>query len=270
VTRNRDRSPTAVRAAWAAWLAVVAAAIAAETQPAAPAGEAAAGPEIDARAAALARKALADPLDAGAREKLAGLRRAQKRRDAAAYQALAQGLKAYIQAGPDMAAPALRKAAASPRAASLTQGLSKPLGKVLAELGPSGLPGAQKTKICRKCGGTGRADCTASRCYASGMVPCTKCSGSGVIRVERPFPRPHEYALCPDCAGAGVVPCPVCGGVGTVPCPACKGKAAGDWSGRHLTAEETRRIREVICKAGRLARGEIDLYTAGALKPSPK
>jgi hypothetical protein len=267
---NRERSLAAVPAAWVAWLAVVAVAIAAETQPAAPTGEAAAGPELDARAAALAGKVLADPLDAAAREKLAGLRRAQERRDAAAYQALAQGLKAYIQAGPDMAAPALRKAAASARAASLTQGLSKPLGKILAELGPSGLPGPEKTGICRKCGGTGRADCTASRCHASGMVPCTKCTGSGIIRVERPFPQPHEYALCPDCVGAGVVPCPVCSGAGTVPCPACKGKAAGDWSGQHLTPEETRRIREVICKAGRLARGEIDLYTSGALKPSPK
>ena len=88
--------------------------------------------------------------------------------------------------------------------------------------------------------------------------------------MERPFPQAPGYALCPDCAGAGVIGCSACGGTGTVSCPACKSRPAAHWSREHIAPEEGRRIRQVICKARRLGRGEIDLYTAGALKPSPK
>ncbi|MGB2822152.1 MAG: hypothetical protein WBF17_14305, partial [Phycisphaerae bacterium] len=233
-------------------------------------GAAAAGPDLDVRAAALAGKVLADPLDAAAREELVRLRASQRRRDAAACRALAQGLAAYLDAGPQLAAPALRKAAGSAKAASLTRSLAKPLDKIVAALEDAGSPLPGKAKTCRKCGDTGRADCWAYRCNASGMVPCTKCTGSGVVSVERPFPQAPGYALCPDCAGAGVIGCSACGGTGTVSCPACKSRPAANWSREHIAPEEVRRIRQVICKARRLGRGEIDLYTAGALKPSPK
>ncbi len=261
---KRDTRLIAAPAAWIAWLVAAAPAVAAGARPAAPA------PDLDVRAAALAGRVLADPLDAAAREELERLRGGQRRRDASACRSLAQGLKAYLQAGPELAAPALRRAAGSAKAASLTQSLAKPLERILADLGASASPVGGKAKICRKCGGTGQADCTAQRCHASGMVSCPKCAGSGVIRVEQPFPRGHVYVLCPDCAGAGVIRCPVCGGGGTVPCSACKSGPAGDWGRQHLAPDQASRIRQVICKARRLAAGRIDLYTAGALKPSPK
>jgi len=75
--------------------------------------------------------------------------------------------------------------------------------------------------------------------------------------------------ICPDCAGTGVVRCEACGGRGTVACPACK-RPAGRWAEGHLTPNEVKSIRQVVCRARWLSRGGIDLYTDGALKPPPK
>ena len=256
----------------AGWLAVAAAQPtgAQSTRPASAGetrAEARTGQDVDARARALARKVLADPLDAAARDELAALRRTQRQRDLAGFRALAQGLRAYLDAGAEFAAPALAKAVGSARAVSLTASLPRPLGKLLP--GPASAP-AEAGKLCRKCGNTGWADCTAARCNASGMVPCSACRGLGVIRIERAVPRAPVYRLCGECGGTGVVRCPQCNGSGVVPCTACRSHARASRGNRAADPAEARKIREVICKARRLGRGRIDLYTRDALKPSPK
>ena len=254
-----------VRAAWIGWLAASVLGAAAAGPTTAPGGA-----DLDARADALAGKVLADPLNAAARDDLERLRRTQCRRDLAAYRALAQGLRAYLAVGPDLAAPALRRAAASARAASLTRSLARPLGKILADLAPAESPAPGKRKACDKCADTGQTDCVAHRCYASGRVPCAQCKGTGVLRVEGPMLKVPVYRVCQDCGGTGVVRCQACAGTGAVRCTACKGQPEANWSQRHLAPAEVRQIRQVICKARRLARGEVDLYTAGALTCAPK
>jgi hypothetical protein len=263
-----------LRGALAAWAA--AAALTAllrgqpPTQPAQPATQPAAG-EMDARARVLAREVLADPLNVAAREELRRIRQEQDRHLRLAYTALADGLKTYLDAGAVLAAGPLEQAARSPRAVSLAASLPRPLPALLAEAQAAGdAERAARKKLCARCGGTGQADCGAHRCYASGKVPCPRCNGAGAIRKMLPGLQGYVYILCSDCGGLGVVPCQECGGTGTVPCPLCAKQPDGAGGQPPVPYEEARAIRQVICKARKLSRGGIDLYTDGALRCSPK
>jgi hypothetical protein len=219
----------------------------------------------------LVRQVLADPLDAAARGRLRELRQRRDRERRTAYAALADGLGAYLDAGPAMAADALERASRCPQAVWLAGSLPRPLAVLLAESHAAARRAlAGRKKVCTRCGGTGRADCRAHRCHASGKVPCPRCKGTGAVRKTLPGFRGYAYVACPDCDGMGVSRCEECEGTGTVPCPAC-GKHAGAAAPAPIVPlAEEQAIRQVICKARRLSRGEIDLYTAGALTPSPK
>ena len=82
--------------------------------------------------------------------------------------------------------------------------------------------------------------------------------------------RTPVYRLCGDCGGMGVLRCPECNGAGVVPCTACQSRSQAARREQAVPDAEARRIRKIICMARRLGRGQIDLYTRGALKPSPK
>ena len=229
-----------------------------------------AAPGADAQAAALLAKVRADPLDAAARERLGELRDRQRREMLSACQALEQGLKAYLRDGPELAAPILRKAARDPRVVALTRPLARPLDKALADVrAGSAHPGRAK-RVCVRCGGTGRIDCVARRCNGSGKVPCSQCKGKGLLTVAQAFPRPAGVRRCADCEGSGVVDCKICGQSGAVPCPECGKRPRPAAGGAALTPLEEKAVRQIMWQARYLARGGIDLYTDGALKPTPK
>ena len=156
--RHFGQSAAVIAAALAAVLAaraVVAIAQAQpETQPAATQPASDAGPVVprlqpvvlpldepaatsdDDRAAELARRLLADPLDAAVRNALGELRARLLLRDADALDALAGGLRMYLDIGPQLAAGALEKAAGNSSALSLTRYLPRPLEKIAAESRP--------------------------------------------------------------------------------------------------------------------------------------
>lgn len=262
-----DRGLRIDAVAWGAWVLLgLWGAASAQAPTAAPPGVG----TLDAQVAALAKRVLADPLDASVRDRLAELRRRQRVRDRAAYQALAQGLKALLEGGPELASPALRKAATSPRASALTEALPSPLERILKELDEAqSQPG--RPKICQKCGNTGQADCHASGCYGSGMTNCPKCKGAGVVRPVAPGLKvPLDLQLCEDCGGTGSIRCENCGGAGWVRCTACNSRPADGSRPWGVAHAEAQKIREVIARARRLARGEIDVYGPEALKSSPK
>ena len=229
-----------------------------------PAAEA--GPTLNQKAALLAKAVLADPMDAPAREQLEALRAEQRRARSTAFGMLAQGLRAYLEAGPGLAGTMLRQAASSAQAASLAKPLGKGMGQLLAA---GAAPDPGRAKPCAKCGGTGLVDCAAHRCYASGWVPCGTCKGRGVLQAKAPALGRIVFYICRDCAGTGVTRCDDCTGHGTVACKACN-RQPGRWAGHHLTGNKASAIEKVVCKARWLHRGGIDLYTDGALKPSPK
>jgi len=225
---------------------------------------------LDARAAELARKVLADPLDSSARMNLRQLRGEQARRLKEAYAALAGGLEAYLDVGAPVSAAALATAAQSSRASSLMADSPRPLPEILAEARQAVFSAAATAgQACRQCGGTREVPCRAPRCYGSGKVPCPQCKGSGVIRARNPLFKTAQAYLCGKCRGVGVVGCSSCGSTGTQVCRACKGKkpAAG---ARSLDEKTRRALRRAIAKARLLAGGRIDLYTNGARKPSPR
>jgi hypothetical protein len=232
------------------------------TQPAADA--------LDARAAQLAMKVLADPLDATARMNLRQLRAEQARRRTSAYLSLAAGLEAYLAVGPEVAAAALTKAARSPKALSLAAGSSKSPADILAEAARAArsAPAAAKD-LCRHCGGTGEVFCRVGRCFGSGKAACSQCKGAGVIRARHPLFTTFQAFLCGKCQGPGVTGCTSCNSTGTQPCPACKGKKVAG-AGPTVDARTRQALRGVIAKARLLAGGRIDLYTEGARKPSPR
>jgi len=220
----------------------------------------------DDRAAELARKLLADPHDAAARAALGQLRARLRRRDADALDALARGLRMYLDIGLQLAAGPLEKAAGNSSALSLTRGLPHPLEKIVAESRAAAT--GEAARPCPKCGDTHLAPCTASGCNGSGYVRCAKCGGSGVIRGPDRFTTVKAPRLCPECGGSGVTSCRACGGTGAVACRACKPKPSR--AAALLGAAEIREIRKVICKARWIRAGGIDLYTNGARAPSPK
>jgi len=230
-------------------------------------GEAGAG-TVEQRAAALAERVLRDPLDAPVREQLEALRAQQRKADRVAFLALAQGLRAYLEAGPELAGPALVRASGSGRAVSLARPLGKSIARLLSGEVPAG-PSAPARAPCAKCGDTGQADCTVRRCNGSGWVPCDACTGRGMVEDKTVAPGRQVFYVCRDCAGAGAVRCQECMGRGTVPCPLCK-SPSGRWAQRHLLGDETAAIDRAIIQARWLGKGGIDLYTDGALKPSPK
>jgi len=215
----------------------------------------------------LARAVLADPMDGIVREQLEALRVEQRRARTAAFGTLAQGLHAYLEAGPELAAAILRQVARSPRAASLARPLGPAIQRIVAADEPN--PPARSATPCPKCGDTGLADCTARRCHGSGWVPCGTCKGSGVVQVKDEVRGRTVLYLCRDCAGSGVTRCPACNGHGTVACKACN-RQPGRWAEYHVSGQEAAAVEKVICQARWLHRGGIDLYTNGALKPSPK
>ena len=270
------RPPTGSARALAAWWPW-AAALCLSVLPADPCGSAApqaatrpAVSGVSAEAAALAAKVLADPLDSAAVARLRRLRRKQAIETRSAYEALARGLEAYLQDGPAAAAPALGIAARSARAMSLTRATGNSLARILKEALAAGRgAAANQPAVCDLCGGTGQADCRAHRCFASGMVPCSRCKATGVIRMKHPLLETYMRSPCPTCRGTGVVVCKVCGGSGTIPCPRCKGKGKPP-PGARPDPPTARAVRRVICKARVLSRGRIDLYSDRALAPSPK
>jgi len=285
------KSAAVIAAALAAVLALPAAAATAqaqpETQPAATQPDSDVGPVIprlepvvlppdepaatgdDDRAARLARRLLANPLDVAARNELVELRARLSRRDADAVAALAAGLRMYLEIGPRLAAGPLGTAAGNSVALSLTGELPRPLDKIAAESRAAASATGQRARPCPKCGDTHLAPCTAYRCNGSGYVSCPKCGGSGVIRGPDSSGTVRVLGVCQTCGGSGVVPCKACGGTGSVPCRACKPKPSRT-AATLLPAEEIQEIRKVICKARWIGAGGIDLYTNGARAPSPK
>jgi predicted RNA-binding Zn-ribbon protein involved in translation (DUF1610 family) len=228
-----------------------------------------------ARAAGLLRKLLAGPPDAAALSELTALRNRQLHRDADALDALARGLRLYLEIGPQLAAGPLDKATGNPNVFSLTATLPRPLEKIAAECRaaasarPWGSLAGEAAHVCPKCGDTRLAPCTASRCNGSGYVPCPKCGGAGVLRGPDSEGVVRVLGLCGQCSGAGVVACQTCGLAGSVECTACKPKPS-QAAASLLPAKEVQEIRKVICKARWIRAGGIDLYTNGAREPSPK
>lgn len=288
--RHSGKSAAVIAAALAAVLAAPAVVATAQTQPAAgqpastqPASDA--GPVVprlqpvvlppdepvtkddDDRAAHLARKLLADPLDATSRNELAELRARLLRRDADALDALVGGLRMYLDIGPQLAVGSLDRAAGNSSALSLTTDLPRPLKEIAAESRASAT--GEAARPCPKCGDTHLAPCTAFRCNGSGCVPCAKCGGSGLNRGPDNFGTIKVLGLCQECGASGVASCQACGGTGSVACRACKPKPSPVRHGG-LSAAEIQEIRKVICKAQWIRAGGIDLYTNGARAPSPK
>lgn len=228
-----------------------------------------------ARSAGLLRKLLAGPPDASALSELTALRNRQLQRDADALDALARGLRLYLEIGPQLAAGPLDKATGNPNVFSLTADLPRPLEKIAAECRaaasarPWGHLAGEAAHVCPKCGDTHLAPCTASRCNGSGYVPCPKCGGAGVLRGPDSEGVVRILGLCDQCGGAGVVACQTCGAAGSVECTACKPKPS-QAAASLLPATEAQEIRKVICKARWIRAGGIDLYTNGAREPSPK
>ena len=69
------------------------------------------------------------------------------------------------------------------------------------------------SKVCQRCGGTGKIYCAV--CRGDGTIACKKCQGSGVA------------PDCRKCAGAGCLPCTRCKGTGKVwgeVCASCRGE----------------------------------------------
>jgi len=219
-----------------------------------------------ARAAGLLRRLLAGPPDAAALGELTVLRNRQLHRDADALDALARGLRLYLEIGPRLAAGLLDKATANPNVFSLTVALPSPLEKIATECRAAA---GEAARVCPKCGDTRLAPCTASRCNGSGHVPCPKCGGAGVLRGLDSNGTVRVLGLCGQCGGSGVVECQACGSTGSVECTACKPKPS-QAAASLLPAAEVQEIRKVICKARWIRAGGIDLYTNGAREPSPK
>jgi len=217
--------------------------------------------------ARLAKKLLADPLDAAARDRLAELRARLQKRDADAMDALACGLRIYLDIGPQLAASPLKKAADNSSAQSLTVGMDRSLEEIIGASRSSAK--GEAAWVCPKCGDTGFALCTAFRCNGSGYVPCAKCGGLGVIRGPDKDGIIKVLGFCPECGGSGVVSCQVCRGKGSVACKGCKRKPS-QAAGGVLAASELREIQKVICKARWIRAGGVDLYTNGARATSPK
>lgn len=228
-----------------------------------------------ARAAGLLRKLLTGPPDAAALSELTALRNRQLQRDADALDALARGLRLYLEIGPQLAAGPLDKATGNPNVFSLTAALPRPLEKIAAECRaaasarPWGSLAGEAAHVCPKCGDTRLAPCTASRCNGSGYVPCPKCGGAGVLRGPDSEGSVRVLGLCGQCSGAGVVACQTCGPAGSVECTACKPKPS-QAAASLLPTKEVQEIRKVICKVRWIRAGGIDLYTNGAGEPSPK
>lgn len=221
----------------------------------------------DAREAQLAKKLLADPLDVPARARLSELRARLQRRDADAIDALACGLRIYLDIGPQLAAGPLEKAAGNSSARSLTISLGRSLEEIIGASRVSAT--GEAAWVCPKCGDTGFTPCTAFRCNGSGYVSCAKCLGWGEIRGPDSDGVIKLLGLCPECGGSGVVSCQACGGTGSVACRACKPKPS-QAAGTLLSASEIQEIQKVICKARWIRAGGVDLYTNGARATSPK
>ena len=189
-------------------------------------------------------------------------------RTLAAWKALAEGLRVYLDVGPALADKALERAATSARAAALIGPPVAPLGRLLAQSQAAAQArAAGKDRLCARCGNLGEVACRAPKCYGSGKVPCPTCRALGRVRVEGAGAA--AVRTCPDCGQTGDVSCEVCRGAGTVTCPTCGGRSAGD-SKAQVSPEQAAALRVVIAKARWLGRGWIDLYTDGALKPAPK
>lgn len=228
-----------------------------------------------ARAEELLRKLLNGPPDAAALGELIELRNRRLQRDADALDALARGLRLYLEIGPALAAGPLEKATGNPNVFSLAAGLPTPLDKIAAQCRaaavppPRDTPAAEAARVCLKCGDTRLAPCTASRCNGSGYVPCPKCGGAGVLRGPDSDGTVRVLGMCDQCSGAGVVACQACGGTGSVECTACKPKPS-QAAASLLGPAEVQEILKVICKARWIRAGGIDLYTNGARETSPK
>jgi predicted RNA-binding Zn-ribbon protein involved in translation (DUF1610 family) len=229
-----------------------------------------------AREAALMRKLLAGPPDASALSELADLRNRQLRRDADALDALARGLRLYLEIGPRLAAGPLDKATANPNVFSLAVALPRPLDEIAGECRATAstrpwgsAAGGEAVYLCPKCGDTRLAPCTAGRCNGSGYVTCPKCGAAGVLRGPDSEGTVRVLGMCDQCGGAGVVACQACGGTGSVQCAACKPKPT-QAAASLLPEKEVTAIQKVIFKAQWIRAGGIDLYTNGARDPSPK
>jgi predicted RNA-binding Zn-ribbon protein involved in translation (DUF1610 family) len=245
----------------------------AQTEPAADSAPVVARPQPpaggeSARAAELLRKLLAGPPDAPALNELIELRNRQLQRDADALDALARGLRLYLEVGPRLAAGPLDKATGNPNVFSLTTGLPTPLEKIAAQC-RAAASAREAAHPCPRCGDTRLAPCTASRCNGSGYVPCPKCSGAGVLRGTEGEEAGKVLGLCGQCDGAGVVACQTCGPSGAIECTACKPKPS-QAAAYLLPAAEVQEILKAVCKARWIRAGGIDLYTNGAREPSPK
>jgi predicted RNA-binding Zn-ribbon protein involved in translation (DUF1610 family) len=215
-----------------------------------------------AREAQLLRKLLAGPPDDAVLSELAALRNRRLQRDADALDALARGLRLYLEVGPRLAAGPLDKATRNPNVFAVAGSLPRPLGELAAQC-RAAAAARETAHFCPRCGDTRLAPC--ARCAGSGYVPCPKCGGAGLLRGSDG----RVLGLCGQCGGAGVVRCQACGGAGSVECAACKPKP-GQAEESLLPAAEVREIRTVICKARWIRAGGIDLYTNGAREPAPK
>ncbi len=205
------------------------------------------------RIAELSKQVLADPTNAPACEQLAALREDRARQRQASLQALADGLTAYLAGRTPMAAPLLREAGKSPYVRQVAE---NSLGRRLDDLvvGANGAAGR-----CDACGDTGRADCPATGCYATGQTICQECSGRGIIN------RAARVTRCPVCRGDGTVVCTKCQGSGTVACTECGGvRAVG------LTARQVVAARRTIAVASYLHARGADLFTRDALTTSQR
>ena len=217
--------------------------------------------------AALSKKVLADPLDAEATRRLAELRQQQSKARNGALLSLETGLEAYLAGRPDVAAPALRKAAdASDVAAMAKRLLPVPLDELIrkCEKGAGRATAVAAGGVCLHCGGTGWADCPA--CQGCGVRLCPDCRGTGKVA------RWGEVAAYPKCKRTGALPCEQCKGRGGVSCGKCaKITAAAVREGTGgLGAEEARAARKAVAMARYLRSGGIDCESPDALKRAPK
>jgi len=224
------------------------------------AARAAEPPALDAEIRALSDKVLADPGDAAAVQKLAKLRPEQAETRREALRSLEVGLEAYLSGEFAVAAQELKKAARSPEAVYLADKLLlSPVREIVAD---SEKRSAKSSDVCSACGGSGWADCPGSGCYSSGVTPCATCRGLGRGRkTGRP---------CPGCGGGGEVTCPKCLGAGLVRCPTCRGGETGGAERTWVGSNAAEAIKKVISMARYLRGGGPDLFSPGALEPSPK
>ena len=218
--------------------------------------------DITPRIETLRQTLVANPADRAVRRELSALLNHRRERTLRSLLFLSEGLQAYIAGGSHAARGWLSPIKQSPEAWATIQAFSgvsvEQVFKADGELA--------EESLCPRCGGTGRQNCR--RCTGTGARTCRKCGGWGKASKDVSI---DPNAPCSECDAFGVVACDACRGYGVVRCDTCAGTGlTGSDSGPKVDPKTHAMLQETSAMARHLANGGLDLYSANALKCSPK